>query len=211
MLQKIPPKPIRCICLLALVIFLMSTPGLAQTVVSVSPQSLSIDSLEQTNISIHVVPDGEISGLQLSLDVDPQLVGIGDVREGPLFKQTGASTIFDMGAVDTASGNIENMYGLVIGRTTVISEGDFAVIGLRSAGVDGVCQIDIHDVIVSNPAGEEMDVIVEGGVIYIGDVSPQEDMTSDDVDESTEAAGQNSLLILLFALMVIFVGIKSYR
>ncbi len=211
MLQKIPLKLVHCLCLLAVTMCLLSSPCMAQTVVSVSPQSLSIDSLEQTNISIHVEPEGEISGLQLSLDIDPQLVEIGDIREGSLFKQTGASTMFDMGKVDAAPGNIENMYGLVIGKTTATSAGDFAVIGLRSAGADGVCRIDLHDVIVSNPAGEEMDVVVEGGVIYIGDAAPEEVPDSDDMGQTTESAGQNLLLVLLFVMMVLFVGERKLR
>lgn len=153
--------------------------ALAETIVSISPETQSVGEDQDFILSIYIEPDAPISGAQFNLIFDESLVNVREIREGDLFKQKG-TTMFSQGTIDNSQGTVKGIYGLVLRKNMVTAPGTFATVYLSSTDSSGICKLQLSNVEVSNSSGCSMPVTAIPGTVRVGDVSisPAETISS---------------------------------
>lgn len=147
---------ISLIALIAILAFLSSTAA-ATTKVTLQPSSKSVYSGENVTVDVIVTPDTQISGMQFDLEYDSSIFQVASVSEANLFNQSGQSTFFVPG--QAGSGTLKNVYGCILGSSSVSTPGTFATITLASnTGVKGTSQLYLKNVTISSSASKPVDV-----------------------------------------------------
>ena len=147
-------------------------PGLAYaqgaTIVSVSLPDEPIVSGQKFTVDILVEPGDPIAGVQFDLAFDPSVVTIDKVEEGDLLKQSGASTYFNPGEIDNATGNIIGVAGAITTPgDTVSSSGTFATVIVTAGKKGGSCPLNLSKVIVGDKEGKPVPVDVRSSNVNI--------------------------------------------
>ena len=143
------------VALIAVVAFLSSTAA-AVSKVTLQPSSKSINSGDNITLDVVVTPDTQISGMQFDLEFNGTIFRVADVTEGKLFSQSGQTTLFSPG--QAGDGSLRNVYGCVLGSSTVLNPGVFATITLSSnQGIQGTSQVCLKNVVISNPSSKPVD------------------------------------------------------
>ena len=138
------------------------------TAVSVSAPSQPVASGEQFTVSIFVVPNTALSGMQFNFQFNPSFVNVDSVEEGTLLGQGGASTYFNPGDIDNQAGTITGAFGVITRPgQTVSTEGTFATIRLTAKTQGGSCPLGLSGVVVGDLNGNPVPVSVENGEIAV--------------------------------------------
>jgi hypothetical protein len=139
------------------------------TAVSVSAPSQPVASGQQFTISILVVPNTALSGLQFNLHFDPALVSIDSIEEGTLLGQNGATTYFNPGQIDNQAGTLTGAFGVITSPgQTVSTQGTLAIIRLTANAQAGACPLGLSNVIAGDINGNSIPVSVMGRNVRIG-------------------------------------------
>ena len=159
------------------------------TAVSVSAPSQPVASGEQFTVSIFVVPNTALSGMQFNFQFNPSFVNVDSVEEGTLLGQGGASTYFNPGDIDNQAGTITGAFGVITRPgQTVSTEGTFATIRLTAKTQGGSCPLGLSGVVVGDLNGNPVPVSVIGDTITIGwppVMSPINNRTTDEGETLT--------------------------
>lgn len=144
------------IALIAVLAFLSSTAAAASKV-TLQPSSKTVYAGENITLDVIVTPDTQISGIQFDLEYDGSLFQIASVTEGNLFTQSGQSTFFIPG--QAGNGTLRNVYGCILGSSSVSTPGTFATITLASnSELQGTSQFYLKNVTISSSASKPVDV-----------------------------------------------------
>lgn len=146
---------ISLIALITILAFLSSTAAAASKV-SLQPSSKSVYAGENITLNVVVTPDTQISGIQFDLEYDGSLFQVAGVTEGNLFSQSGQETLFSPG--QTGNGTLKNVYGCILGSSSVSTPGTFATITLASNSKVGTSQFYLKNVTISSSASKPVDV-----------------------------------------------------
>jgi hypothetical protein len=138
------------------------------TSVSVSAPSQPVASGQQFTISILVVPNTALSGLQFDLHFDPALVSIDSIEEGTLLGQHGATTYFNPGQIDNQAGTLTGAFGVITSPgQTISAQGTLAIISLTANAQAGACPLGLSDVIAGDINGNSVPVSIEDAGIAV--------------------------------------------
>jgi len=136
--------------------------------VSVSLPDEPIVSGQEFTVDILVEPGVPIAGVQFDLGFDPSVVTIDKVEEGDLLKQSGASTYFNPGEIDNATGNIIGVAGAITTPgDTVSSSGTFATLVVTTGKKAGSCTLNLSKVIVGDKEGKPVPIDVRSSNVNI--------------------------------------------
>ncbi|MDF1557378.1 MAG: putative Ig domain-containing protein [ANME-2 cluster archaeon] len=130
-----------------------STIGLAATnesIVSINPSSNQIIPGETFTLTILISPATSINGAQFDLLYDGSLASVNSVTEGNLLNQDGAVTLFNSGTINNSAGTLTNVYGSILGNTSVSSQGTLATISMTAGSTPGILELNLTKVIISN-------------------------------------------------------------
>ncbi|MCX9012740.1 MAG: cohesin domain-containing protein [Candidatus Methanoperedens sp.] len=134
--------------------------------ISVNPASVVAGKGNEFNINISMNPAGNpISAVQFNLLFNSSIINIKDVTEGDFFKQGGAKTAFSSGILDKKRGALTNVWGLIITPgANATAKGTLATITIYASDA-GTSQLDLTDVIISNPGNNSIQIkIINGSV-----------------------------------------------
>ncbi len=161
----------------------------AETIVSISPETQSIEENQDFILRIYVEPDAPISGAQFDLIFDNSLVNVREIREGDLLKQKG-TTVFSPGTVDNSQGTVTDVYDVILNKM-VTTPGTLATVYLSSTDGSGACKLELTNVLVSDSSGGSIPVTVIDGTVSIGDTStsPAETISGGGSGEGGGGAG----------------------
>ena len=137
------------------------------TGVAISPESQTVAPGESFSVNISVTPDTGMAGMQFDLVFNASLVRVNSVLEGDLLKQNGTDTAFVEGTVDNTAGTITNVFGCILGPYNVTAPGTFAIISMTAMDTSGTSNLDLVDVIVSDPYGYATDVELASGTVTV--------------------------------------------
>ena len=144
------------------------------TAVSVSAPSQPVASGQQFTISIFVVPNTDLSGLQFNLHFDPALVSIDSVQEGNLLAQNGATTYFNPGQIDNQAGTLTGAFGVITSPgQTISTQGTLAVISLTANAQGGACPLGLSNVVAGDINGNSVPVSLEDAGVTVASVQGQ--------------------------------------
>ena len=136
--------------------------------ITVSAPGEDVDKGAQFQVSISVVPNNDIAGMQFNLSFDPSLVTADSVAEGNLLSQDGASTYFSPGMIDNNAGTITAVYGAITSPgQTVSTQGTLATITLTAGSAGGSSPLTLSNVVVGDIGGNSVSVNVINGSVTI--------------------------------------------
>lgn len=132
------------------------------TTVSISAPSAPLEAGEQFSVSVEVVPDTAIAGMQFDLIYDASLFAVSTVQEGNLLSQGGATSYFSSGSIDNQAGKITGVSGAITTPgMTVSTAGTFATITLTAKQRSESCPLSLSNVIVGDKEGKAVPVYLD--------------------------------------------------
>ena len=135
--------------------------------VIVLPQIQTVAIGETFDVNIYVVPHEEIAGMQFDLSFDESIIQINSITEGNLFKQSSFPTLFVSGTIDNDNGFVNDVYGNILGASSVSIPESFAVISLTALG-NGNSYITLIDVKVASPEPiHRLPIYIGNSEIYV--------------------------------------------
>ena len=136
--------------------------------VVVSPSMKNVTYGQDFTINVSIDPSGTaIAGAQLNLAFNKSILKINNLLEGNLFKQGGASTLFNSGIIDNSQGTVKNIYGAIIGSSNVSTQGTFIIINATAVALSGTSVIDVSNIMVSDLDGAAVAFNTSNGTINI--------------------------------------------
>lgn len=139
--------------------------------VVVSPSMKNVTSGQDFTINVSIDPSGmAIAGAQLNLAFNKSILKINNILEGDLFKQGGASTLFNSGIIDNSQGTVLNIYGAIISSSNISRQGTFIIINATVVGLSGKSGIDVSNIMVSDIEGAAIALNSTNGIININDM-----------------------------------------
>lgn len=142
--------------LIAIFVFLSSTAA-AESSVTLQPSSKSVYAGDNITVDVIVNPDTQITGMEFELEYDGSLFQVASVTEGDLFTRSGQSTLFYPGQAGT--GTFKNVYGCILGNSSISTPGTFATITLASnPKVKGTSQVCLKNVTISDSTSMPVNV-----------------------------------------------------
>ncbi len=118
--------------------------------VKVSPEYQIVAPNQPFDIDVSINPDTAITGAQFDLQFDSSKVRADSVTEGNLLNQDGAGTLFNNGTIDNSTGTVTDIYGSILGKSNVSSEGVMATISMTAGSDTGIAELTLSNVIVSD-------------------------------------------------------------
>lgn len=203
---------VKVLLLMLVLLSIFASQVSAKTIVSIDPQTLSVDKEQKFTMDIHVQPDAPISGIQFDLLYNGSVVHVLSIEEGEFFKLSGENTIFNSGSIDNEAGEATDTYGFIVGKANVSEPGIFISISFSSQDVDDRCTLTLSNVIVSNSTGSQMPVSIIDGSVTVGNPPrmPEDTLPSSNGQGFAEGLDQNSALILCFVVLLLF-AFRKYR
>ena len=132
------------------------------TTVSISAPTAPLEAGEQFTVSIEVVPDTAIAGMQFDLIYDASLVAVSTVQEGDLLNQGGATSFFISGSIDNQAGKITGVSGAITTPgATVSTPGTFATVVFTARQASENCPLTLSNVIVGDREGKAVPVSLD--------------------------------------------------
>jgi len=137
------------------------------TIVTVSAPSV-VNTGEQFTVSISVEPGTTIAGVQCNLSFDQSLITANGVVEGDLLSQGGATTYFNPGVINNATGSVSGVVGVIITPgQTISTAGTFAQVTITAGVIGGSCPLTLSGVIVGDENGQPVPVNVVNSQVII--------------------------------------------
>ena len=157
---------------LVFIFILLVSPGTCTAAASSVTLSLSYQIVspgDTFTVDVFVEPGVAIAGMQFDLEFDETIFYVDDVTEGDLFTQSGPDTFFNNGSIEP--GLLSNVYGVILGPSNVSTPAVFATITMVVDTEDvATSQLNLTNVIISDPTGHAVEVEVTNTTIVIMDI-----------------------------------------
>ncbi len=141
------------------------------THVKISQSNRFITPNQPFTIEVSINPDTAITGAQFNLLFDSSMVSADSVTEGNLLNQDGAETLFNCGTINNSSGTVTDVYGSILGKSNVSSEGVMATITMTAGSVTGITELKLSNVIVSDSDSKAAPITISNATVLI-DTAP---------------------------------------
>ncbi|WP_135609692.1 PKD domain-containing protein [Methanococcoides sp. AM1] len=138
--------------------------------ITLEPSSQIVTTGENFTVDVFITPDTAIAGLQFDLEFDSSKIQIDSVSEGRFLSQNGASAFFNEGNIDNNAGILSDVYGSIIGPSSILGPESFAIITMSVKDqVTSTSTISLKNVIVSDPSGNPIDVLINDLTLTINE------------------------------------------
>ncbi|MCJ7724630.1 MAG: PGF-pre-PGF domain-containing protein [Anaerolineales bacterium] len=118
---------------------------------------LNLHAGQTFDVNMTIDPLGiEIAGAQMNLEFNKSVLNVNSIKEGNLFKQNGASTLFNNGTIDNSYGTVLNFYSFILGQTNVTTQGTFITINATAIDASNITWINVSNVKIIDPSGNFM-------------------------------------------------------
>jgi hypothetical protein len=136
--------------------------------VAVIPSSKSVSQGKTFDLNVSIDPKSTaIAGAQLNIEFNKTMFNVNSIKEGNLFKQNGASTFFNSGAINNSLGTVVNIYGVILGSFNVSALGTFITINMTAIGTTSTSVINLTNVKIADPNGNYVALNVINGSVNI--------------------------------------------
>ncbi|MFY1113118.1 MAG: putative Ig domain-containing protein [Methanosarcinaceae archaeon] len=160
---------------------IIDNPG---TIVAISPGRNNITPGENFTVDVLIYPSISIIGAQFDLLFDSSMATANSVTEGNLFNQDGAGTIFNSGTINNSEGTVTDIYGSILGKSNVSSEGVMATISMTAGSDTGMAELKLSNVIVSDSSLRAVPITINNSTVLIDTVPLLNSIGSKSVSEA---------------------------
>ncbi len=140
--------------------------------------SITIKSISQIlapnqpfTIDIRIEPRTPITGAQFDLLFNSSMLRADSVTEGNLLNQNGAGTLFNNGTINNSTGTVTDVYGSILGKSNVSSEGVMATISMTAGSDTGMAELTLSNVIVSDSSLNAAPITIGNATVLV-DTAP---------------------------------------
>ena|SRR4030067_239094 len=136
--------------------------------VAVIPSSKSVSQGQTFDLNVSFDSRGTaIAGAQLNIEFNKTMLNVNSIKEGNLFKQTGASTFFNNGAINNSRGTVSNTFSAILGHFNVSTPGTYIIINFTALGSSGQSGINLSNVKISDSFANSVVLNVINGSVNI--------------------------------------------
>ena len=140
------------------------------TEIVVTPSSKTVTFGQDFTLNVSIDPKGTgIAGAQLNIAVNKSILRINNIIEGNLFKQGGASTIFNSGVIDNNQGTVANIYAAILGQSNITTQGTFITIDATAIAASGISEFDLSNIMITDQSGNPVIYNLTNDSIKIND------------------------------------------
>ncbi len=163
----------RRVLIMAMLVSMIAFPAVADGVsVEVTPSSVDCKTGDTFTVEILVDPGGyEVYGAQYNLIFDPSALECVSQTAGDFLTQDGASSIEVVNTINNTLGKLEYAETRMGTDSGVTGAGTLARVTFKVRGESG-SNLELKDVIVSNPSAQELETSVEDGVCLVNGNTP---------------------------------------
>ncbi len=141
--------------------------AVGDTSVSISPAARTVTAGGTFTVDVAVAPSVAIAGAQFNLSYDPSVLAVTSVSEGNLLKQGGATTYFQPGEIDNATGSLSNVAGATTSHgSEVTGPGIFATVTFQAKAA-GTTALTLSEVVASTKEGAAVPVQLTNGSVTV--------------------------------------------
>ena len=135
---------------------------------SINPALQTVEIGKEFSINILIDPaNNPITAAQFDLIFNGSVIEIRNVDAGDLFKQSGATTIFNSGTLDNSGGTLINVWGLItMPGANVTSKGTLVTIKMITLEA-GISPLKVKNVIISDTYGRSVQVHSINGTVEV--------------------------------------------
>ncbi|MGM0770368.1 MAG: PGF-pre-PGF domain-containing protein [Halobacteriota archaeon] len=157
--------------------------------ISIIPASNDVGENAEFTVNVYIdEPDLPVAGIQFDFLYNNDLVNVISVSEGDFLVQDGALVLFNPGKIESSTGNIDSIYGLILDKTSVTGPGYVAVIQMKSGNGTGTSALSLSNVIISDTQGQMIPTNITNGSIRISsEISSSGSSTSNDGSDEVTA------------------------
>ncbi|AKB25974.1 hypothetical protein MSMTP_2505 [Methanosarcina sp. MTP4] len=141
-----------------------------ESTVTVTPDDQIVTPNQPFTIDVRIDPSTPIVAAQFDLQFDSLMVRANSVSEGNLLKQDGAGTLFNS-TINNSEGTVTDVYGVIVGKTNVSSEGVFATISMTAGNKTGISELDLSNVRVLDTSITDLPVSIRNASVLV-DTAP---------------------------------------
>ena len=157
----------------------------SDTPVSITPSTSQTTPNTPFTLTIPVTPATPIAGAQFDLNYDGSMATVTSVTEGNLLNQNGATTLFNSGTIDNVAGTVTNVYGSILGATSVSSQGSLATISMTAGGNTGYLNLDLSNVVISDANSAAVPYTLTNATILVDTAPVLNTIGAKSVDEGS--------------------------
>ncbi|HUV82326.1 MAG TPA: putative Ig domain-containing protein [archaeon] len=118
--------------------------------VTITPSSQTVAPNQPFTLIIPITPATPITGAQFDLLFDSSLATVTSVTEGNLLNQDSASTLFNSRSINNDAGTVRDIYGSILGETSISAQGSMATISMTAGSTTGYLDLNLTNVIISD-------------------------------------------------------------
>lgn len=137
------------------------------TNISIIPASDDVGENAEFTVNVYIEPNRPVAGIQFDLLYNSDLVNVVRVSEGDFLDQDDALVLFSPGNIESSTGSIDSVYGLILDRTTVTGPGYVAVIQMKTGNSTGTSSLSLSNVIISDTQGQMIPTNITNGSVRI--------------------------------------------
>jgi len=138
--------------------------------VAVTPDDQIVTPNQPFTIDVRIDPSTPIVAAQFDLQFDSSMVRANSVSEGNLLKQDGAGTLFNS-TINNSEGTVTDVYGVIVGKTNVSSEGVFATISMTAGNKTGISELNLSNVRVLDTSITDVPISISNATVLV-DTAP---------------------------------------
>ena len=151
-----------------------SPPVRPASATKVTPTNKVVNKGQIFDINISIDSLGKpISGAQLDIAFNRSMFKVNSISEGNLLNQNGATTFISKGIINNTTGNVKNIFNVILGNKSVSSSGVFIIINMTAIGSGGSSWINLSNVKISDPDALPVTVKSANGSIIINNFPAQ--------------------------------------
>lgn len=136
------------------------------TSVYVSPSNYTVSTSDTFTVDITCNPDQPVKAFEFNLYFNPSLLQANYVIEGDFF--SGYSTFFNDGTINNPAGQINDVFGLIMGQGNVTDSGSLVSISFSAKQSTGTSTLNLNNVGITDEEGY-ITVNVSDGSVTVQD------------------------------------------
>jgi Cohesin domain. len=146
------------------------------TYVTLEPSTQIVTSGDDFTVDVLINPDKGIAGLQFDIEFDNSKIQVDKVSKGGFLDSSGTPSFTNYGNIDNNAGIVSDIYGVVLGPSSILKSGSFASITMtakeQATSTSTIC---LKNVIISDSSGQPIDVFIKNTTLTINEASSEQD------------------------------------
>jgi len=140
--------------------------------IDIIPPLNNVKTGELFEVNVYINPENPVSGLELDLSYDANIIQIISTEGGDFFENH--TSLFDNGVIDNINGIMTGVYGLCV-DDIINKPSIFCTMTFIAKNIEGTTELNIHNIIVTDIKGDsksEKNLYIQNGIVTVSRRQP---------------------------------------